>query len=89
MCPQGDTGEDNGQQIISPFWTSFMFLEYFMYTPYNKLKIATLIQSMLSNTSQTTLVQITHVFCCFILHKLRLCHFDSCKCLTCYMMYIY
>ena len=34
MCPQGDTGEDDGRVSL---WASFTFLVHFIYTPCNKL----------------------------------------------------
>ena len=68
MCPEGDIGEDNGQRIISPFGQVLCFLNILcVYIPCNKLTNCYI--NMLSNTSQTTLVQIMHVFCCFVLYN--------------------
>ena len=57
-----------------------------------KLILATVVQSMLNamaagDASQTAPVQFMHVFTCFrvVLHKLSMCNFDSCKCLTSHM----
>ena len=70
MCPQADNGEDDGQCMANylSLWVSSMFLVCFMYTSYSKLiQLGTLAQSLLSivaagDASQTTPVQITHVF---------------------------
>ena len=40
------------------------------------------------DTSQTTPVQIMHVLCFVVVHKLLVCKFDFCKSLTSYMMCI-
>ena len=57
MCPQGDTGEDDGQLFL---WVSFMLLVHFMYTHAVSLQIVTLVLSAMAagEASQTTPVQL-------------------------------
>ena len=62
----------------------FLFLVCFMHSHSVTLQIATLVLSAMvaGEANQTIPVQITHVFCCIVVHKLSMCNFDSCKCLT-------
>ena len=73
MCPQADTGEDNGWWIILPSAWVVCFLHMLCIPDAISLQNATLAWSRPSamaagDASQTTPVQITHVFvlCCLI-----------------------
>ena len=94
---------DNGQGIISFSEWVLCFLYHILYVHliiiiipcskltncYNSVKHPKLSTMASGDGSQSTPVQTTHVFvCCVVLHKSQVCNFDSCKNLTCCMVYI-